>query len=211
MKKTLIILTLFIYPVMVVCAQTPMDNEVRSLLGTVCKLRGADANTYNRVEVLLAEDEAWTPMNETGAFQEGECPPYEDIPYFGLNRLLSHIAIERKMVHTHGDFLNGEDERYNYSLYERSVRAGFAVSYTLKGREGKQWFIIIPYDKDGGGLSASISINGGSTIPFTQAENGAIATYLDWPKLDVNDLVTITVQGTRNQSFVLLNHNTRKR
>ena len=210
MRKVFVILMLCLYPV-VVNAQLPMDKEVRSLIGAVCKLRGADANSYKRVETLLSEDEAWTPMNETGAFQEGECPPYDDIPYFGLNRLLSHIAIERKMVHTHGDFLNGEDERYNYSLYERSVRAGFSVSYTLKGREGKQWFIIIPYDKDGGGLSASISINGGSTIPFTQAENGAIATYLDWPKIDVNDLVTITVQGTRNQSFVLLNHNTRKR
>lgn len=210
MKKAFIILMLCICPVLAT-AQPPMDNEVRSLLGTVCCLRGADAKTYNRVEALLSEDEAWTPMNETGAFQEGECPPYDDIPYFGLNRILSHIAIERKMIHTHGDFLNGEDERYNYSLYERSVRAGFSVSYTLKGREGKQWFIIIPYDKDGGGLSASISINGGSKIPFAQAENGTIATYLDLPQLDVNDLMTITVRGTRNQSFVLLNHNSRKR
>lgn len=210
MRKSFIILMLCICPVLTM-AQPPMDNEVRSLIRTVCSLRSADAKAYKQVEDLLSNDEAWTPMNETDAFQEGECPPYEEIPYFGLNKLLSHIATGRKMVHTHGDFLNGEDERYNYSLYEHSVRAGFSVSFTLKGREGKQWFIIIPYDIDGGGLLASISINGHSTISFTQAENGTIAVYLDRPQLDVNDLVTITVQGTRNQSFVLLNHNTRKR
>lgn len=210
MRKLFFILMLSIYPI-TAFSQSQMDKETRNLIEAVCALRGANERTYERIRKQLSDDEAWTPMNETGSFQEGECPPYDDVPYFGLNRLLSHIAVERKQLHVHGDFLNGENESYAYSLYERSVKSGATVSYTVKGREGRQWFVIIPYDKVNNGLSASIRVKGESPVPFTKSENGILTVYLDNPRLDILVPLTITVQGTRDQSFVLLNHNTRKR
>lgn len=210
MRKLFFILMLSIYPI-TAFSQSQMDKETRNLIEAVCALRGANERTYERIRKQLSDDEAWTPMNETGSFQEGECPPYDDVPYFGLNRLLSLIAVERKQLHVHGDFLNGENESYDYSLYERSVKSGATVSYTVKGREGRQWFVIIPYDKVNNGLSASIRVKGESPVPFTKSDNGILTVYLDNPRLDILVPLTITVQGTRDQSFVLFNHNTRKR
>lgn len=193
-------------------AQRQMDREMEFLLDAVCELRNGNESTFNRVRDRLSKDELWTPMNETGAFQDGECAPYDHIPYFRLNRLLNQIAIERKPTYVHGDMLNGEKENYDFSLYERSVHAGASVSYTVRGREGKQCFAIVPYDKDGGDLSVTIAVPGTVPVSPQLSERGIWIVFLDDSAIELNTPLTISVKGgKKDQSFVILNHNTRRR
>lgn len=192
-------------------SQEKMDAELRSLIDAVCALRDATPESYARVRRSFEADTLWTPMNETGAFRAGECRPSDGVPGFKLNRLLSIVAVNRKYVTTHGDMLNGEDERYNYSLYERSVHAGSTVSYTVKGRTGRQWFALVPHSAGGTPVSASISIEGRSPHPFVPVGNGVLAVHLDTPDLGPGERINITVTGLSDQAFVLLNHNSGSR
>jgi len=152
-------------------------------------------------------------MNETGPVKEQECRPSEIEKRFKLNRILSQVDEGRKYVSTHGDMLNGEDERYNYSLYERSVKAKATVEYTLKGREGKQVFVVVPYLAHNSGLTAKIIFNNGQAERFTIQEDGSLVYQSNTTALGREDVIKICISNgsASNQSFVLLNHNTRRK
>lgn len=192
-------------------AQEKFDSELSSLIHSVCQMRSADNATYKAIEEKLEADMLWTPMNETGPFREQECAPSVRIPRFKLNRMLSQIGGRRKYVSSRGDMLNGEDERYNYSLYERSVQKGATVSFSLTGREGRQYFVIVPYSEDGGGLTASVSLDGAPEKPFIQTEQGEGFLYVTLDeKVEKHQVIRVAVTGgTSDQAFVILNHNTR--
>ena len=192
-------------------AQPAMDGELTRLVGAVIALRSATSASYEQIAGVFAADSLWTPMNETGPFLDQECRPSENVPGFKLNRLLTRVAMERKHVYTHGDMLNGEDSRYDYSLYERSVHRGRTVSYTLKGRVGRQWFVIVPISEKNSGLSATVSVGEDPPTAFSPGEKGILTIWLDTPGLQGDDPVRISVTGgDRDQGFVILNHNTRQ-
>lgn len=210
MTKKLILL-LFLFGALPLAGQTAgMDEETEYLVGIVRLLGNQDEASYLEACRLLSADRKWTPMNETGAFQTGECPPSDKMPRFKLNRALTQVAGNRKYVTTHGDMLNGEDERYNYSLYERSVRSGQTIRYTLKGREGNQCFILIPFL--GGDLTASISIGDGEPVPFVDTGNGTLVASIQCPTLINSQTLVLSVTGgEKSQAFVIINHNTRSK
>ena len=61
-------------------------------------------------------------------------------------------------------------------------------------------------------MSASIRIGEGDTIDFVKTEGGLLTAFIDSTTLETDDPVTITVVGgNRDQSFVILNHNMRKK
>ena len=207
MKKIWLIGLVLFLPLSV-SAQKRMSDELESLVQSVCELRNADEKTYQAVRERFVNDREWTPMNETGSHKDGECHPYDQVPGFKLNRLLTLVAGDRKYVSVHGDMLNGEDKRFHYSLYERSVHAGKTVCYELRGRVGCQWFVIVPFSMDSSALSATVTLPGQAPQPFTDAGNGVKAVYLESPELTREQIVTITVSGGAvDQAFVLLNHN----
>jgi len=193
-------------------AQT-MDEELSSLVSVVKMLRDGSSASYSKVADYLKKDSKWTPMNETGTVKAQECRPSEISKRFKLNRILSQVDEGRKFVATHGDMLNGEDERYNYSLYERSVKATATVEYTLKGREGRQTFVIVPYLASGSGLSAEITLANGKTEKFQSGADGILIYESSTASLAREDVIRISVANASgaNQAFVLLNHNTRSR
>lgn len=193
-------------------AQT-MDSELKSLVDIVKMLRSENSTSYSRAQELLKKDSKWTPMNETGTLKKQECRPTEVGKRFKLNRILSTVDNGRKYVSTHGDMLNGEDERYNYSLYERSVKAKTTVEYTIKGREGKQTFVIVPYLESGSGLCATITLGNGQKENFSTDKDGLLLYSSNMSSLKREDIIKITVtnKSASNQSFVLLNHNSRNK
>lgn len=193
-------------------AQT-MDKELTTLVSLVKLLRDGSSASYSRVLETLKADAKWTPMNETGALKAQECKPSEISKRFKLNRILSQIDENRKYVATHGDMLNGEDERYDYSLYERSVKAAATVSYTLKGREGKQTFVIVPYATSRAALTATIKFGGGTAAKFQKQPDGTLLYTSNDTSTQRSDVITITVSNASasNQAFVLLNHNSRNK
>jgi hypothetical protein len=140
--------------------------------------------------------------------RQQECHPSDHVPGFKLNRILNTIDGNRKYVSTHGDMLNGEDKRYNYSLYERSVKKGNTVSYKLKGRKGYQIFVVVPFTGKQSGLSAFITSEKNNRVNFSCAADGTLTVSYKL-RSDQEFAIAINNKGKSNQSFVLINYNSR--
>ena len=190
-------------------AQPSMDEELRSLIDAVNALRDADEKSYNAVREFLIQDTRWTPMDETGPFLKGvECLPAEKIARFKLNAILNDVARKRTPVSVRAEsMLNGEDPRYDYSLFERSVREGCCAKYELRKRSGHQWLVIIPYSGPDS-ITAGISVDGGEAIALIPRDDGSLVLYVDEVVRD-DQILTLTVNGIRSCSFVIINHNIR--
>ena len=205
MRKCLLIIILLCVTNQMMQAQEFKDKELASLVNVVKMLRAQNEATYNKALQILKSDQKWTSMNETGALQPNECQHSDKVSKFKLNGLLTKVERGRKYVTTHGDMLNGEDERYNYSLFERTVKAGKTVSFKLKGREGRQAFVIVPFANDKSVLTCSSSIG-----KFVWSSEAFIAE-IDM-LLVKEQIITLKIKNEtkENQAFVILNHNTRK-
>lgn len=215
MRKYKLFILFLLFGCQIAVAQHIVDEELQSLVAVVKMLRNSNENTFNQTSQLLASDEKWTSMSELGVRQSTECLPADRVAGFKLNRILSKAEGNRKFVYTHGDMLNGEDERYNYSLYERSVKAGQKVSYRLKGREGTQIFVLVPFHGEQSGLSGEIQLEEEAPVAF-QVEEGAerdvlSARFVSSVLTREKEIVLTVRNGSReNQSFVLINYNSRK-
>lgn len=187
------------------------NKELDRLIGIATMLRSADAAVFNRAQKMLEDDALWTPMDELGRLQKTECTPAESVTRFKLNRLLSRADGQRKYVTSRGDFLNGEDERYDYSLYERSLHAHQSATYQLKGRIGQQTFVLVPHATSSHGLSLSVSAPGVKTEAVRTLPNGCIVVKTSG-KLTKEQRITLSVKNNSStpQSFILINHNSRK-
>lgn len=192
-------------------AQSTGDSELDRLVGIAAMLRTSDAAVYSRALQMLQADTRWTPMDELGNLQPAECKPADKVTRFRLNRILSRADGSRKFVASRGDFLNGEDERFNYSLYERTLRAHQKATYRIKGREGHQTFVLLPHTTKGHGLTLQISASGATCRHSATLPNGALVYTLQG-HIAKNQVISLTVSNTsgQSQSFVLLNHNPRK-
>lgn len=214
MKKCSLFFGILLLFVHCVSAQSINDKELQSLIGVVKMLRVSDEPTFNKATRILVADTKWTSMSELGIKQKSECFPVDKVPGFKLNRILSKAEGSRKYVYTHGDMLNGEDERYNYSLYERSVKAGQEVTYKMKGREGAQVFVLVPFMEEASQLSGYITLDDGRQIMFEteKQDKGILVAYCESSMLTRDKLFSVTVKNGSllNQSFVIINHNTRK-
>ena len=209
MKKAILLIS-FCLLALPIEAQPIFDAEMQSLISLVKILQNAGKEEYDQVEKQLLADPRWTPMDETDPLREGECIPADRVPKCGLNKIFNSVAQARQGVHSHGDMLNGEDSRFDFSLIERSVKAKGKVSYTLQKRQGHQVFVILPYAGAAADLHASFSLNGSTPIPFETTSEGLLVYFSDGP-VSIDDTITVSITGgATNQSFVLLNHNTRR-
>lgn len=194
-------------------AQTGIeDKELASLLDVVRMLKESTEEGFNKASRILSDDQKWTPMYETGGVREGlECEASEKVPGFRLNRILTKAYESRKYVSTHGDMVNGEDSRYDYSLYERSLKPKAQVDYRLTGREGKQVFIIIPYNRNAA-LEATVRC-AGRKWSGKKEDDGTytIRWDTDTPSVDMEFVLSVTNGSGSPQSFVIINHNTRRK
>lgn len=187
------------------------NKELDRLISLSTMLRTADATVYNRALLMLKADAQWTPMDELGRIQSTECTPAESVARFKLNRLLSRADGDRKFVASRGDFLNGEDERFDYSLYERSLKANSTVTFKVKGRVGQQTFVLVPHTAQGHVLKLALSAPGLTFVHKATLSNGA-QVFVSQGKAAKDRHITITVSNASRapQSFVLINHNSRK-
>lgn len=188
------------------------DRELAALVDIVKMLRESNETNFRKATDILTSDMKWTPMDETGAVRDGvECKASENVPRFKLNRILSRVDGSRKYVSTHGDMVNGEDARYDYSLYERALKPKAKVEYALKGREGRQTFIVVPYNTTAK-LDVSIVINGKKIVGQSDAD-GTVVVNVDKNLPVKTDKLNLSVTNRTNapQAFVIINHNTRKK
>lgn len=192
-------------------AQTE-DEEMQNLIDIVGTLRGTrDKTAWDNVKETLANDKQWTIMDELRQ-SENECRITDrTVQWFSINRMLSqNMGYENSRAR--GDFNSGEDPNFNYSLIERSVKAGAAVSYELKFRQGKQEFVVMPYETEG--VNMTIEAYRGDELLATgkTASDGNIYLVIDADKNIKSDdvmRIVVTNNGDKNMAFVIINHNTR--
>ena len=192
-------------------AQTE-DEEMQNLIDIVGTLRGTrDKTAWDNVKETLANDKQWTIMDELRQ-NENECRITDRmVQWFSINRMLSqNMGYENSRAR--GDFNSGEDPNFNYSLIERSVKAGAAVSYELKFRQGKQEFVVMPYETEG--VNMTIEAYRGDELLATgeTASDGNIYLVIDADKNIKSDdvmRIVVTNNGDKNMAFVIINHNTR--
>lgn len=208
MKGKIFVLVMLAISIMGVRAQTIADGELSSLVSMVRMLRAKNLTTYNKAVNQLAKDRQWTQMDEIDSLQPALGHVGKE-SMFLINVIMDNVEGSRSPQSTQGNFLSGESDCYNYSLYERVLKADKSVTFHLKKRMGRQTFVIVPFKGKAAKMSASVSL-GGKTEMGT---DGTIVITCDGKSLTDGSVidVTITNGSNANQSFVLLNHNTRKK
>ena len=192
-------------------AQT-QDSEMQNLIDIVNTLRGAqDEATWNSVKDMLGKDNQWTIMDELKR-NDNECRITDrTMQWFSINRMLSqNRGFENSRAR--GDFNSGEDINFNYSLIERSVKANTSVSYDMRFRQGKQEFVVMPYETKG--VNMTMEAYRGDELLATgkTAADGNIYLTIGADKNVQPDntlRIVVTNNSDKNMAFVIINHNTR--
>ena len=207
MKRLYFIILTNIFFIGAAFAQQETDKELQHLMSAVSALRQSNETTWNQAKQTFKRDSLWTMMDEIKSGNE-----YKPIGnnQFKLNTILNECSgYNRKMVR--GDFLNGNDPNYDYSLTERGIKKGCTVSYEMSAREGRQTFIVMPYKKTDGKIKVKAFHNGkpvGET--YTDNEGNIHLSINTNVKLSDKLRLDITNQADENMPVVIINHNTRK-
>lgn len=205
MMKRLVYIFLLLAVTLSAKAQT---SELNQLTDIVLSLRSGGENAFKKAVATLSTDRLWTPMDELGRNNEVECKVADHVPGFKLNAVLTNAENQQRKQVSTGNHLNGADTRYNFSLYEKTLKAGMNATYILRGRRGEQVFIFIPYDAKNSGLEPSITCNGKA---FTaQTLNNGIIKLTGTASNSYPLQFRVTNNGGKNASYVLINYNSRK-
>lgn len=203
MKKYILIL----FIVVNVFSLQAQNDELNKLTDIVKSLQTGGEKAYNDAIATLAADKLWTPMDELGIDRNVECRASERVPGFRLNSALTNAENKERYQTTTGNHLNGADIRYNYSLFEKTLKAEKSTTFSLPQRWGEQVIIIIPYNPQ-----AKVEANatgGDQAFICTPLNNGGIklsGTVVKGKSLNL----TVTNKSSENISYVILNYNSRK-
>ena len=209
MKNNILLMCFILFAACLGMAQQPSDKELMQLINTVASLRNADETTWNAALETFNNDKAWTMMDEISRDDNEYWLIGSN--YFKLNAILSRISgYSEKMVA--GDFLNGNDPNFNYSLIERGIKKGGTVSYEMKYRHGRQTFVVMPYDTNKAKqIEFEAFVNGNSAGKAQRLDDDNLYLNIDQ---DINDNDTIRLVVTNHSDsdmpVVIINHNTRK-
>mgnify|MGYP002624291438 CR=1 FL=1 len=182
--------------------KTDVPNEMASLVLRCIDLRSPQ--NIGKISKLMDRDMSWTMMDELALDKNGECTTKDMVDMFGLNDIgFSIIKRHGGVTNAGGRFRDGRDPRYKYSFIEIPVKKDKTVNYKITGREGKQLFAIVPFEKDAR-FAASIP-NG---ISFT--DKGVCYIWLEQgvKKTDAFMLTLKNLSG-KNMAFAIISYNSR--
>lgn len=181
-------------------------NDIRNLQN-----KGTREQAYSELKNNLS----WTLMDELPTDKANECKITEKVSKFGINDVAWKIFTNRDGAYNDGGvFCNGADPRYDYSVYEKSLKGGSAVSYEVTKRNGKQIFAFFPCRK-ASKFAYSVKVKRGETeneVDDTVVENG-ITYFIINEALTASDIITITIQNNNNtgEAVAIANYNSKKR
>ena len=188
------------------------DKQLECFGNAIVLLRQDNIDNRNYAMSILRQNKKWTLMDELKDANNNECWLTKKMKRFNLVPILTEVLAERygKNI-SRGDFLNGEDPRFDYSLIEKGIKAKKKVKYTFQGRVGKQDFVIIPCDPTS---VLSIKFSKGSSALKTvqqKGKDGCFYLHID-AKLKSTDKITLEIdnKSNNNVAIAILNHNTRK-
>ena len=204
MRKTLVFsAVLALIPIL---SRAQVTEDLRSLVDIVVELReeGSDKAVYDK----LAASDLWTLMDEIES-SEGECSRSRrrSLPHFGLNDMAYAIAAGDYGVYSSaGHFCDGTDPRYNYSFIEKTIRAGVTATYIIRGRTGKQTFVIVPFEE---GASLEAALDCGGVISRAASVEGNLVINADAGQGSELNLSVTNPSGS-DAAYVIVNYNSRK-
>lgn len=207
MKKFFFIILINILFVGTNFAQKETDWELQHLMSTVSTLRQSNETTWNQALQSFKRDSLWTMMDEIKSSNE-----YKPIGnnQFKLNAILNDCSGYNKQM-VRGDFLNGNDPNYDYSLIERGIKKGCTVSYEMSYREGRQTFVVMPYKKTDGKIEVKAFHNDKPVGETYTDDEGNIHLSINANVKSSDKLrLVITNHNDENMPVVIINHNTRK-
>lgn len=203
--RRLCVIFVFICSVIALNAQ---NDELNKLADIVKSLKSGGAEAYNAAIEKLSNDKQWTPMDELGIDRSVECRVSDRVPGFRLNSVLTNAENKERYQTTTGNHLNGGDTRFNYSLFEKTIKAGTNATYTLSERWGEQVFILIPFQGAAAKISVSVSSNG---VNFNESTlDDGIVRLSGVATKGKQLLVKVCNNSANNVSYVILNYNSRK-
>ena len=200
----------YILPLFIALASLTLNaqtDELNRLTDIVKSLQTGDEKSYNEAVAKLATDKLWTPMDELSVDRDVECRASERVPGFRLNSALTNAESKERYQTSTGNHLNGADIRYNYSLFEKTLKKDKTVSYILPQRWGEQVIIIIPF-KTQSKIEASAKV-GDNAFINSPMNNGCIKLTGSVDKGQPLNL-TISNKSGENISYVIINYNSRK-
>lgn len=209
MTASLVALLFVLMPLFAVAQNTDyITSEMKTLVKHSCDLR--NSKNAARVERALYDDRQWTLMDEISIDSSGECTIRDRVKTRGLNQMGYRIAkYNRGISNTGGRFRNGQDQRYNYSFIEVTAKRGASLKYDITGRQGIQSFAVVPYDPQQK-FTVSLSLN---SVPVgTRYEEDGVYYIVVDKNVEISDILTLRIynSSSSNQSFVIINHNSRK-
>ena len=195
--------------IVAICAVTAraQNEELNRLTDIVKSLRTGGEKAYNEAIAKLSADKYWTPMDELGTDYTVECKTSDRVPGFRLKSIINHVENEDMYQSSTGDFLNGADARYNYSLFEKTLKNNCTASFSLPQRWGEQIIVIIPFKVQS---KIEATANGGvENFLSTQMGNGCVKLT---GSVDKGKPLKLTVanKSGENISYVIINYNSRK-
>lgn len=187
-------------------ASFPLTDEMKNLVTLSVELR-SKANT-DKVTKGLQEDTQWTMMDELTTTGNTKKPADKiKVNQFGMNDIALQLLWKRRgTANAGGNFRDGRDKRFRYSLIEITLKSGSEVSYQIEKRQGEQVFAAVPYDKD-----ARYSIS----LTYKQKKSDDIfvkdgVSYLRLKQgLKKGETFTLKLknQSETNMAFILINYN----
>ena len=182
--------------------KTSIPGEMVSLVLRCTELRSSQ--NVGKVSREMDRDMNWTMMDELSLDKSGECTTIDVVDMFGLNDLgFSILKRHGGITNAGGRFRDGRDPLYKFSFIEITVKQGKTVNYNIGGREGRQVFAIVPFEKD---AKYQASIPDGNSfsddgVSYIQLKQGL-------KKYDTFKLTIKNLSG-KNMAFVIINYNSR--
>ena len=134
-------------------AQEPTDGYLQEVVKVVKQLRkGGDSVRNSAVSTLSATGSPkLTLMDEIrwggkAADQSAEVKGAK-AHRFRLNQVVARVYKQQNpQLETKSNMLNGNEKDIHYSAIEKSVKRGARLTYVVKGRQGAQDFVFVPFN-----------------------------------------------------------------
>ena len=218
--RRLVIVILMLLSVTTAIAQSALSAQdeavTQKLIEAVLMLRNPDRKSWDAAQDELKKRISQVTLMNELQDKDNDCVLINtQTKSTGVNRIVNELKKGKRVQYSGKGLLDGADLRFNYSIYEKGVKAGHTSTYTLTGRWGKQVFAIVPYSASQQYSTELIKANG-TVVPVTTKDAKGITYYCidaaNGPREGEKLSLRITNKDSKNNaSFVVINHNYRNK
>ena len=214
MKKVVLFMVMMVAGSMLLQAQERPDSYLQDITNVVKELRKGNNTAINSAIATLSADKKpkITLMDEIkwGGDQEEKLNEVKGAQgnRFKLNQVVAYVYKKQNhQLESKSNMLNGNEKDIHYSIIEKSVKRGGKVTYTIKGRSGKQDFMFVPFNPK----SKYVVYMQGERTPATDV------CHIHLDRVSKDEVITFSILYLDDkvnkdlvESFAILNYNPQK-